>query len=194
MTQIAAHQVVVPALARFRAVAPAVGLCLVEGTTAALERQLEQGRLDAAFLHPPLHAPGLSERHLVSAPISRFDIAPDPDGMRPLIRYPRAEAPVVMGAVFRDQALDGDVGSVPEAEANTVLGALCLSEAGFGPCVAPSFYPNRLSSQAFGAAAKTRTGLVLDTVIAYRRLDRRPVLDQLVRAALASPQPPGGDL
>ncbi len=183
MTQVAAYQVVVPALTGFRALHPQARLRVYEGTTAALERQLELQRLDAAFLHPPLHAPGLSERPLAEVGLTRFDACPDPRRPRPLIRFPRAEAPVLMGELAR--AEEDYSGPYPAAEADTMRGALVLSKSGFGPFVAPHDYPNPAERSAASDEAQP-TGLVLATSIAFRSLDRRPLLRELVEAAVAS--------
>ena len=66
-----------PILARFRKAHPTARLTLSEGTTDSLERDLEQGSIDVAFLHPPLHAPGLSARRLCRASLVCSDCHPD---------------------------------------------------------------------------------------------------------------------
>ena len=101
MTQVAAYQIVGPALGAFREAHPHARIHLTEGTTAGLERHLEQGGIDVAFLHPPIHAPGLSERFLMRVPLGVFDLRADPRRPRPVISFPRAEAPVLMGEITR---------------------------------------------------------------------------------------------
>ncbi len=176
MTQIAAHRVVVPALRRFRAAHPEVRVDLIEGTTAWLEADLEARALDAAFLHPPLHAPGLTQRLLARHPIVR--VTPS-EAAPPTIRYVRAEAPVVMGA-FDRLAADrgwGEAGPVT----NTVIGALTLAQAGYGAALVPRDMPQALMPD--GAPAPV--AFVLDTALAWRGLDRRPALLALVAACEA---------
>lgn len=86
--QVSAYQVLVPVLEGFRRIHPRARLRLVEGTTASLERDLEQKAVDVAFLHPPLHTPGLSELVMTRTPLMRFDAVPDQPFHRPLVRYP----------------------------------------------------------------------------------------------------------
>lgn len=177
MTQVAAYQVVIPALSAFRALHPHARLRLSEATTAFLERQLEQSRIDAAFLHPPLHAPGLSDRKLTSVRLSRFDAIPDTGKPRPMIRFPRSEAPVLMAELGRFEP--DYAGPFPEAEADTMLGAIVLSRAGFGPFVAPQDYPSPFEKTE-ACLVSSPTSLELETSIAYRSMDRRPLLRELV--------------
>ncbi|MDX8355024.1 LysR family transcriptional regulator [Cognatiyoonia sp. IB215182] len=183
MTQIAAYQVVVPTLLAFRELHPRARLRLYENTTAALERQLEQSRIDVAFIHPPFHAPGLTERKLASVRLARFNAKPDEKRPRPLIRFPRAEAPVLMGQIGRADA-DYD-GPFPDTEADTMLGAIVLSRAGFGPFVAPEDYPSPFEKSTV-CLDHSPTDMVLETSVVYRSLDRRPLLSELVKAAKAS--------
>lgn len=183
MTQIAAYQVVVPTLIAFREAHPHARIKLYEGSTARLERRLEQGMIDVALLHPPLHAPGLSETFLLTTPMAVFDAAPDPRHRRPLVAYPRAEAPVLMGALGR-QANEGN-GEYPAAEAETMLGALVLSRAGFGPFASTADYPSPFE-KTLACLDATETGLTLDTSVVRRSLDRRPMVEALIRAAAAA--------
>lgn len=182
-TQLAAYQIVIPSLTAFRAEHPSARIKLYEGTTASLEKRLEQGAVDVAFLHPPLHAPGLSETFLLTAPMAIFDGAPDPQARRPLVAYPRAEAPVLMGALGR-QTTDGN-GEFPAAEADTMLGAMILSRAGFGPFACALDYPS-FFERTFACLDTTKTELTLDTSIARRALDRRPMIESLIKAAKLS--------
>ncbi len=183
MTQVAAYQVVIPTLIAFRQEHPHARIKLYEGTTAGLEKRLEQGMVDIAFLHPPLHAPGLSETLLLSTPMSIFDGDPDPMNRRPLVAYPRAEAPVLMGVLAR-QSNEGN-GEYPAAEADTMLGAIILSRAGFGPFATTADYPTPFEKTESCLNAQS-TGLSLDTSIARRSLDRRPMVETLIKAAISS--------
>lgn len=180
MTQVAAYQIVIPTLVNFRQHHPHARIKLYEGTTAGLEKRLEQGMIDVAFLHPPLHAPDLSETYLLSTPMALFDGDPDPMSRKPMVAYPRAEAPVLMGALAR-QSNKGN-GEFPAAEADTMLGAIILSRAGFGPFAATADYPTPFEKTEH-CLSSTDTGLTLDTSIARRLLDRRPMVETLIKSA-----------
>lgn len=184
MTQIAAYQVVPRSLAAFRAENPMARVRLVEGTTASLEAMLEQRRIDAAFLHPPLHAADLSEKMLTTVALARFNAGDDSAGDDSLgdalIRYPRSEAPVLMAALGRQQPADEGHGRGP-AEADTMLGAAVLSQAGYGAFVAPVDFPQASSLGVNPARGKARQG-DLETSLAWRSLDRRPVIRSLIHA------------
>lgn len=183
MSQVAAYQIVIPTLKAFKEEHPHARVRLYEGTTSGLEKRLEQGAVDVAFLHPPLHAPGLSETHLLSTPMAIFDGAPDKLNRRPIVSYPRSEAPVLMGALAR-QGNPGS-GEYPGAEADTMLGAIVLSRAGFGPFAATADYPTPFKKTE-ACLASQDTGLSLETSIARRSLDRRPMVEALFKAAAAA--------
>ena len=183
VTQVAAYQIVIPTLADFRVHHPHARIKLHEGTTASLEKRLEQGMIDVAFLHPPLHAPGLSETFLLSTPMALFDGEPDPMQRKPMIAYPRSEAPVLMGALGR-QANEGN-GEYPAAEADTMLGAIILSRAGFGPFAATADYPSPFEKTEH-CLALADTGLTLETSITRRLLDRRPMIETLIKSAASA--------
>lgn len=192
-TQIAAYQVLPKCLAAFRRAHPQARLRLREGTSASLERDLERNLLDVAFLHPPIHAPGLSERTLARTSFALRLGAPD-GADRPVIRYPRDEAPVLMAELDRTLSAPGDAFDVaPAAEGESVIAALALSAAGYGPAATPADFP------AFGALggdpveAPDLSAVVLHTSVAWRSLDRRPAVKALVAAArsVAAPAPQG---
>ncbi|MEM8812137.1 MAG: LysR family transcriptional regulator [Pseudomonadota bacterium] len=171
-TQLATHHGVVPALRAFGAAYPQAHVRLVEGTTWSLERDLEQGHLDAAFLHPPLHAPGLSERILDKAHVVLADLS---GGISDeIVRYPRSEAPVMMGVLERAVQPGGLTPRPSRAEADTAITALALSAAGYGA----AFVPDTLPDFGFGLAQARRADCLfeLETCVAWRSLDRRPVL------------------
>lgn len=181
-TNFAAYQIVGRALRRFRAAHPTVRIKLIEGATARLEAALERREIDAAFAHPPLHGADLTETLLAETRFVRFEPAPD----APLIPYPRAEAPVLMGALARAEAAR----AFALAEADTMLGAITLAEAGYGACAAPEDFPHAALAgwpQADGRAER------LQTSIAWRRLDRRPHVAGLAAAAAAAAAGPMGE-
>ncbi len=177
MTQVAAYQVVAESLKAFRARHPLARIRLFEATTALLESMLQEKRLDVAFLHPPVHASDLMEKHLLSVPMDRFNIGDNDDA--PLIRFPQIEAPVLMGALSRRESRR--MGFVENlAEADTVLGAAILSEAGYGPFAAPmDFQYGRDKKRSSGAGDYPP----FETSIAWRSLDRRAIIKSLVDAA-----------
>ncbi len=179
-TQIAAHQVMVPILEAFRRDHGAARLTLSEGTTASLERDLEQSAIDVAFLHPPLHAPGISSRLLYQARMTCRDFHPDGKS-RPPVGVPRHKAPVLMGEVDRAWGrLAAAAEPAPTVDADTLIGSLVLSAAGYGPAIVVEDFPD------FGfdrVAADRGEPLELETSIAWRSLDRRPAVMALVDLA-----------
>lgn len=177
MTQVAAYQVMARILRAFRAAQPRARIRLTEGTTVALEARLERREIDAAFLHPPIHSSELSERRLTSCDLVRIDLAGAKTS--PLIRYPRAEAPVLMGRLGRE---DDHEGRVPRGEADTVLGAMLMSEAGYGACVVPADFPY-LQGRPIPDRATPQGPF--PTSVAWRSLDRRPVITSLIACAAA---------
>lgn len=182
MTQLTAHHAVVPALRRFRAAHPQARIRLSEGTTWSLERDVEQGNIDAAFLHPPLHAPGLAQRVLARSKVVLANLSGE--DRSPLIAYPRSEAPVMMGRVegvlTQRQASLRRPGSDPIgfSEGNTAIACLSLSAAGYGTALVTEDLPD------FGfnvATARTEEALFdLETSVAWRKLDRRPIIKSLL--------------
>ncbi|MEO1193562.1 MAG: LysR family transcriptional regulator [Pseudomonadota bacterium] len=179
MTQIAALQVVVPILSAFRNANPYARLRLTEGTTAGLERLLEEQLIDLAFLHPPVHRPGLSERHLLSQPLVKLDARADPGGRPPAVRYTRRDAPVLVAELDRHEP--GGVEQEGFAEVDTALGAVVLSQAGYGPFVGIKGF-----SKTFFASGDCREeeslAMELGTSVVWRSLDRRPLIQALLKA------------
>ncbi|MEM9043470.1 MAG: LysR family transcriptional regulator [Pseudomonadota bacterium] len=179
-TQIAAQQVMMPILDRFRHANPDARLSLIEGTTASLERDLEQGAADVAFLHPPLHASGLRSRELARVPLETRRLHPDGEG-RPPVGVPRHKAPVLMSELdhlLEKMALRTE--PVAPVEADTLIGSLVLSAAGYGDAIVVSGFPE------FGFAAvdnPTDTKLSLGTSVAWRSLDRRSIVKEFLAQA-----------
>ena len=172
-TQVAACQMVVDHLVAFRGAHPLARLSLSEGTTSFLERGLEQSTIDVAFLHPPLYAPGLSTRVLARAALRRRNLHPDGAG-RPPIGIPRHEAPALTSEIDRvwDRLAEASA-PASRVEADTMLGALLLSAAGYGSALAIDAFPD------FGFDRVAGDGediLDLQTSIAWRSLDRRPIV------------------
>ncbi|MEL6478264.1 MAG: LysR family transcriptional regulator [Pseudomonadota bacterium] len=176
-TQIAAHQIMAPILERFRLGNPDARLSLSEGTTASLERDLEQGAVDVAFLHPPLHASGLKSRELHWVKLEARNLHPDGKD-RPPVGVPRHKAPVLMGEVDRlwgQMALGSQ--PAPPVEADTLIGSLVLSAAGYGDALVVTDFPEF----EFPALSEpSNTELVLSTGVAWRHLDRRPILSMFI--------------
>lgn len=182
MTQIAALQVVVPLLDAFRRAHPYARIRLTEGSTARLEAEVEQNLLDAAFVHPPFHQPGLSELPLTAQGLVKFDARPQPGASSPVIRYTRQEAPVLVAEIER-KAPNRD-GFDATVEVDTALGALVLSQAGYGPCIVPRGFLDLLGPS-FSASGETDAGvsgigIELGTSLVWRSLDRRPMVTELI--------------
>ena len=185
-TQIAACQMVARALEAFRRAHPSARLSLSEGTTASLERRLEQSAVDIAFLHPPLYAPGLSTRPLARAAIHCRNLHED-GTTRPPIGVPRHEAPALTSEIDRvwDRLAEASA-PAPRVEADTMLGALVLSAAGYGAALAVDTFPD------FGFETLSHAreeALELQTSIAWRTLDRRPVVRSFLAVACKTNEP-----
>lgn len=181
MTQTAAYTVVVPVLEAFCQLRPQARIRLTQGTTASLEARLESRELDLAFLHPPLHAPSLAEHLLHRGKLVRVNPAGDGEAS-PLIRYPRADAPVLMGKLGRE----GDAAGEPmRGEADTMLGAFILSRAGFGTCVIDEVY----LTSVFPRGGETMRGTdygTLETSLAWRVDEKRSIVELFRECAAQS--------
>ena len=185
-THIAAHQVLAPILDAFRRGHPTARVSLTEGTTASLEKELEQGGLDVAFLHPPLHASGIRVRGLFRSALTCRNFHPD-GADSPPVGVPRHKAPVLMGEVDRLWGqLARSAEPRPPVEADTLIGSLVLSAAGYGPAMLVEGFPD------FGfdeVARQPAGGLSLETAVAWRALDRRAVVTTLLH--VCGPVPEG---
>jgi len=174
MTQIAANQMVVDLLTRFRREHPLVRVQLVEGTTASLAAGVEKNLLDVAFAHPPFHEAGLSEYHLQTQTLSKHTIGEETSAP---IRYMRREAPVLMAEIDRKAGANADLRV--SAEVNTALAAIILTRSGYGPCIVPDGVFETLSPNG-PVPTKSPISIELGTSIIWRRLDRRlAILDFL---------------
>ena len=181
LTQYAAHAVAPACLQAFRTRRALARISVQEAPTAALEQLLETRGLDVAFVHPPLHASEVSDRLLSETHAAAYNLA-GRTAAAPLIRYPRAEAPVVMGRLARLGRDPTETGETL-AEANSILGAIVLSQAGYGMVYAPMDYPH--PALAAGEIAGSATAdLVLQTSVAWRALDRRDVIRAFVDCCL----------
>lgn len=182
MTQIAALQVVVPLLDAFRREHPYARIRLIEGSTARLEAEVEQNLIDAAFLHPPVHQPSLSEQPLTLQSLVEYDARPQPGERPPVVRYTRQDAPVLVAEI--DRKTPNRAGFEATVEVDTALGALVLSRAGYGPCIVPRSFLN-LVGPSFAENGEadpggSAIGIDLGTSLVWRSLDRRPMVTALV--------------
>ena len=177
MTQIAAVQIVVPILQAFRRENPYARIRLSEGTSAMLETQVEQNLIDVAFLHPPVHQAGLSELHLMSQQLAKYDAKASSGNDMPTIRYTRKDAPVLVAEIDRKEP-DG-IDRHALAEVDTVLGAIILSHAGYGPLIAPRGFPSLFETAAECVNEKP-LDIELGTSVVWRSLDRRPMVRALL--------------
>ena len=177
MTQIAAVQVVVPILKVFREEHPFARIRLTEGISAGLETQVEQNLIDVAFLHPPVHQSGLSEHHLMSERIAKYDAIASPRERPPTIRYTRKDAPVLVAEIDRQEP--GGVDAEALAEVDTALGAIVLSHAGYGPFVVPRGFPSPFETSE-ACVDEHPLDMELGTSVVWRSLDRRPMVTALL--------------
>ena len=185
-TEYAAHALAPACLQAFRARHALARISVHVAPTAALEQMLEVRGVDVAFLHPPLHASDVSERVLSETHAAAYNLTA-PARPAPLIRYPRAEAPVVMGKLARLGRDPTEAGETL-AEANSILGAIVLSQAGYGMVYAPMDYPH--SALAVGEIEGSATAdLILQTSVAWRSLDRRDVIRAFVDCCLETVGP-----
>lgn len=173
MTQIAAVQVVIPILNAFREENPFARVRLMEGISAGLETQVEQNLIDVAFLHPPIHQSGLSEHHLMSERLAKYDATASTSERPPTVRYTRRDAPVLVAEIDRQEPRGVEVDSL--AEVDTVMGAMVMSHAGYGPSVVPQGFPLLFAKQEACIDAH-RLEIELGTSIVWRNLDRRPLV------------------
>ena len=176
MTQIAAVQIVVPVLNTFRRENYA-RLRLSEGTSAMLETQVEQNLIDVAFLHPPVHQAGLSELHLLSQPVAKYEAKTSAGKDMPTIRYTRKDAPVLVAEIDRKEPDNVDRHALVEVD--TALGAIVLSNAGYGPFLVPKGFPNPFG-RAEECLDEKPVDMQLGTSIVWRSLDRRPMVRALL--------------
>ncbi len=189
VTPIAADRFAKPALAAFRAMEPDAAILLTDAHSHDLEIAVEEGRLDIAFLHPPLHRSGLAERFVgdhrlmavrpdVGAPPPRSH---DVMAIDDLIGYPRAGAPNLISAFYR--ALDAKGRPpAPSHESNSSLGVAVLAAAGYGTAIVAEGAPLPAGVK---AAPLVGYEVPLQTVLAWRQNDHRPIVRQFLKAATA---------
>ncbi|WP_413785318.1 LysR family transcriptional regulator [Cognatiyoonia sp. IB215446] len=175
-TQISARTCLLPILHAFRDAHPLVRVQLRETTTVRLEALVAEDRLDVALLHPPVHRDGLAELHLRSCPILQVENDDASDEGRPLVEYPRSDAPVLISEYNR--RYPGAQLAPPAAEADTAFGALLLSEAGYGPCVVAEDSWRQVESSN-GRFART-LDMEIHTSLVWRNMDRREIVRNLI--------------
>ncbi|MDX2258865.1 MAG: LysR family transcriptional regulator [Hyphomicrobiaceae bacterium] len=173
-TQIAALGLAIDVLTRFRAEQPRARIRLTEANTSRLEGLIEARVIDVALLHPPVHSSALTERLLRRGRLVSLDLSAE-SGPGTFVSYPRSEAPVLMGRIGRERAEAASLG-----EADTMLGALTLSRAGYGTCVVEESYARSVLAGDMAGLRPRRSG-ALATSVVWRRTDRRAI----VRAFLA---------
>ncbi|MEO1779107.1 MAG: LysR family transcriptional regulator [Pseudomonadota bacterium] len=178
-TQIVAQTVLVGALRAIRLRHTKLRLQVTEASTAQLERGLEARTLDIAFLHPPVQTPGLRQRVVHACTGLRLRFGPE-DGQTSMIGYPNREAPVLMTALA-DAAGDSDAFA---SVADTVLGAVVLARAGFGEAIIPGGYDHPLIASA-EVLRREPLDLTLQTAVAARATDRRPIIAELFDVAVS---------
>ena len=190
LTSIAAQLLGCAFLRLVRTACPRLSISLREGSTSRLERMLEDGEIDAALLHPPLHGPGLAEVLLGEHPV-RAAIGPELDGpdgaslplastaAAGLITYQRAGAPVLMGQLYRTVEAAGGRVSVLHT-ADTATAALVLAGAGYGVALVPEGMQLPPGVQLRSVPEVTTT---LHTVLAWRRNNCNAALRDVAEAA-----------
>ena len=177
MTQVAAYTIVAKILQAFRHKRPQARVKLFEGNTAQLEARLESREIDIAFLHPPIHSSVLSEQLLLNGSLIRINAGAS-DSNTDLIRYPRAEAPVLMGQLARESDAAGEIAY---GEADTMLGAFTLSLAGYGTCVLEENYFEAAFQSNRSKGAENCGDL--NTSIVWRMEDNREIIRALIDCA-----------
>ncbi len=184
-TQIAAQTVLVGPLSAIRLHHPKVRLRLIEASSAQLERALEARAMDLAFLHPPTQVTGLRQKVVHVCSGVRLQLCPE--GVDDtVIGYPNADAPVLMSALA-EQLEEEASGEEFVSVADTVLGAIALSRAGYGQAVTPLGYDHPLISDA-PRRREAAVALTLQTAIATRATDRRPLITELFDLAIGATQ------
>ncbi|MEM0947968.1 MAG: LysR family transcriptional regulator [Pseudomonadota bacterium] len=175
-TQISARTCLLPVLKGFKDAHPLIRVQLRETTTVRLEALVAEDRLDVALLHPPVHRDGLAELYLRSCPILQIESDDASDQGRPLVEYPRSDAPVLISEFNR--RYPGAQASPPAAEADTAFGALLLSEAGYGPCVVAEDSWNQVE-MGNGRVARA-LDMEIHTSLVWRNMDRRQIVSNLI--------------
>ncbi|MEO1226160.1 MAG: LysR family transcriptional regulator [Pseudomonadota bacterium] len=180
VTQIAARDEAINCLRKLREVAPELRLRLSEAPTAILEQRLAERQIDAAFLHPPLYAGGLTTLPLGERPLERVTYCSTGKDAGE-IGYPRGDAPMFTSALERLDMIGGGSESVM-AEADTVLGAALLSRAGFGSFIRPAGLET-FADQVPESRQILADAPMLETCLAWRTLNRKPGLRALITCA-----------
>jgi DNA-binding transcriptional LysR family regulator len=197
----AMYSVVPEVLRAFRARHAAVGLRLRELNSAAAVGQLENGRIDVAFVRPDSPHPGIALETILREPIiaalpeshplagrerlSLRDLAGEP-----LVMLSRSGSPGVRDALEAAIArLGGDDQLVQEAaEMQTVIG---LVAAGVGLSLVPDSVRSLVRD---GVVYRPLThGPSIELALAWREGDRSPVLGAFQETVREHRPPPGGE-
>lgn len=187
-TTIAARDVVIPVLRAFRAAEPDAAIFLVDAHSHDLEAMLEEGALDVAFLHPPLHRSGLAERLVGKHPLvtvrgadhagARGSEPVDVTTITDLVGYPRVSAPNLISAFYRAVEAQGHSFEVTH-EGTSGAAVTMLAAAGYGTAIIAE---GQATPEDVVVAPLAGYPVPLETVVSWRQKDHRAI----VRAFLAT--------
>jgi DNA-binding transcriptional LysR family regulator len=149
-TASAAFHPIVRALVReFRNAYPGVGLTLTEGTTAQLLAQLDEGRIDLAFLRPGVHSfAGVVLQDIASEPMKAVLPITHPLAQRariplsalaqePFVLIPRAASPMLHDEIV-SACRDAGFEPMPGQQAPQLSTVVSLVAAEFGVSIVPA--------------------------------------------------------
>jgi DNA-binding transcriptional LysR family regulator len=149
-TASAAFHPIVRALVReFRNAYPGVGLTLTEGTTARLLAQLDEGRIDLAFLRPGVHSfAGVVLRDIASEPMKAVLPVTHPLAQRtriplsalaqePFVLIPRAASPMLHDEIV-SACRHAGFEPMPGQQAPQLSTVVSLVAAEFGVSIVPA--------------------------------------------------------
>ena len=131
--------------------------------------------MEGEFLKPRINMAGRAQRVLCTANIVLVDCTgASIQDQAHIVRYPRPEAPVMMGSLERRMEETDQHDAPSLGEANTAITSLALSASGYGA----AFITDQLPDFGFGLdqIEKSEPLAELETSVVYRKLDRRPIL------------------